>query len=118
MEMRIAISSMGGGMEGEVAEHFGRCPEFVIVESDGKGVKKVERVNNPYFGSHIPGAVPKFISSLGANLMITGGMGSRAVEMFESLGIKVIVGVSGRIGDVVEKYLRSELKPDDNICEH
>ncbi|MEM3556024.1 MAG: NifB/NifX family molybdenum-iron cluster-binding protein [Candidatus Micrarchaeia archaeon] len=116
--MRIAISSDGGGMEGYVSEHFGRCPEFVIVESEGKEIKKMERVDNPYFNNHIPGEVPKFISSLGVKLMITGGMGPRAIEMFESLGVEVIVGVSGKIKEVVERYLKGELKADENICRH
>jgi len=118
MAMRIAVSSTGGGMEGEVSEHFGRCPEFVIVESEGAKIIKVERADNPYFQNHVQGAVPKFISSLGVNLMITGGMGPRAIEMFNSLGIDVIFGVSGRIGDVVERYLKGGLKSDENICEH
>lgn len=116
--MRIAISCNGGGIEGEVAEHFGRCPEFVIVESEGKEIKKVEKVDNPYFHSHVPGEVPKFISSLGVNLMITGGMGRRAAEMFESLGVDIVVGASGKVKDVVEKYLNGELKPAENICSH
>lgn len=116
--MRIAVSSNGGGMDGEVAEHFGRCPEFVIVESEGKEVKKMERVDNPYFKNHIPREVPKFISSLGVEVMITGGMGPRAIETFKSFGIEVIVGVNGRIKEVVERYLKGELKADENLCRH
>jgi predicted Fe-Mo cluster-binding NifX family protein len=116
--MRIALSSSGGGIEGEVAEHFGRCPEFVIVESKGGEIIKVERVDNPYFQNHVQGAVPKFISSLHVDLMITGGMGSRALAMFESLGIKIIFGIQGRIKDAVEKYLKGELKADENVCKH
>ncbi|MFH1448386.1 MAG: NifB/NifX family molybdenum-iron cluster-binding protein [Candidatus Micrarchaeota archaeon] len=116
--MKIAVSSNGGGAGGEISGHFGRCPEFVIFDCENTGIIGVEQVQNPYFKEHVPDAVPKFISSLNADVMIAGGMGPRAVEIFGSMGIKVVLGTSGNIKKAVEAYLSGELVPDENTCTH
>ena len=45
----------------------------------------------------------------GANVMLAGGMGRRAVEFFEQLGIEPVSGASGTVRQAVEKYLGGEL---------
>ena len=83
--MRIAFSCDDDrGLEGVVAHHFGRCPYYTFVEMDDGQVKRVEVTPNPYYGQHAPGVVPAFINSRGADVMITGGMGARAVAFSSS----------------------------------
>ncbi len=115
--MRIAVSSKGGE-NAEVSDHFGRCPEFLVFDCKNRNIVEVEHVSNPYFKNHVPGAVPGFISSLKADVMIAGGMGPRAVEMFSSAGIKVVLGASGDIKQTVEAYLSGDLIQDENACKH
>ena len=113
--MKIAVSSEG---DGNVAEHFGRCPEFALFEAkDGKIVSQ-KNVKNPYYENHVPGAVPKFIESLGADVLITKGIGPSAIELFGSLGIKVIFGVGGDAKKAAESYLSGKLKETGNSCSH
>lgn len=116
--MKIAITSEGNGMDGNVAEHFGRCPEYVFVEIEEKKVKSSESVPNPYFKKHVPGAVPKFIKENNADVIITGGCGPMAVNLFKELNIKLIVGASGKISDVVSDYLGGKLETEGNACSH
>ncbi|MFH1285402.1 MAG: NifB/NifX family molybdenum-iron cluster-binding protein [Candidatus Micrarchaeota archaeon] len=116
--MKIVVSCQGGGADGRVSEHFGRCPEFVVVVIEGKNVRKLEAVKNPYYENHVPGAVPKFISSLNADVLITGGIGPHALELFEEFGVKVVTGASGKIKEAVESFLRGELPSLENQCEH
>jgi predicted Fe-Mo cluster-binding NifX family protein len=52
--------------------------------------------------------VPQFIRDLGANAIIAGGMGQRAIDMFQSLGIGVATGATGTIAAVVADYLRGK----------
>jgi predicted Fe-Mo cluster-binding NifX family protein len=55
----------------------------------------------------------------GVNLIIAGGMGSRAQELFAEKGIKVVVGVSSDAPEnVVENYLKGVLSSGENICDH
>ena len=65
LNMRYAISTEDNkGLEGNVSQHFGRCPYFVIVDLENEAVKEVKVVDNPYFAGHGPGQVPEFIASL------------------------------------------------------
>jgi len=114
--VKVVVTS-NGGIKGKAADHFGRCRDFVIFDIEGKEIKKSEVVKNPYFEKHIPGAVPKFISSQKANVVITVGAGPMAVEMLKSMGIKVIFA-NGKVEEVVDEFLKGNLKDEDNSCSH
>jgi predicted Fe-Mo cluster-binding NifX family protein len=109
--MRVAVSADNKqGLDSVVSPHFGRCPHFVLVDLDGQAVGEVQDVDNPFFGNHQPGQVPSFIASLGANVMLTGGMGGRAILFFEQYGIEGVTGAHGTVRQSVERYLGGELK--------
>jgi predicted Fe-Mo cluster-binding NifX family protein len=109
--MRIAISADNrDGLDSVVSPHFGRCPYYILVDVDGHEVKAVNAVENPYYGQHSPGVVPSFIHSQGVNVMLTGGMGGRAIAFFEQLGIEAVSGASGTVRRALELYLGGELR--------
>ena len=87
------------GLDGEVSAHFGRCPYYVLVEANGNTVAGSRVVANPYVDLHRPGVVPRFIRDLGTNVIIAGGMGPRAIEMFHGFGIDVATGATGSVDD-------------------
>ncbi len=102
----IAVASEDDrGLEGEVSAHFGRCPYYTLVRVDGREIRDVRVATNPNFDSHQPGAMPVFIRDLGANVILAGGMGPRAVQMFQHFGIEVATGAIGRVGAVLDAYL-------------
>jgi len=105
------------GLEGEVSAHFGRCPYYTMVEVVDKKITDSKIVKNPHFGAHAPGVMPKFIHSLGADVILAGGMGPQAINMFQNFGIDVVTGGVGRVGAVVEAYLDGRLK-GIVACEH
>jgi predicted Fe-Mo cluster-binding NifX family protein len=74
-------------------------------------------MDNPYFGNHVPGKVPEFIHSQKADVMIAGGMGPRAIEFFDGYGIEAVTGAFGKIKDVLQAYLRGELR-GAGACHH
>ena len=107
--MRIAISTDGD----IVSPHFGRCPSFTIIDiEDGEVVRK-ETVNNP---GHQPGFIPQFLHQQGVQYIICGGMGMRATGFFDELGIQTIVGISGRIDEVIEKLQKGTLEGGESLC--
>ncbi|MBW1881772.1 MAG: NifB/NifX family molybdenum-iron cluster-binding protein [Deltaproteobacteria bacterium] len=106
----IAISSDDDrGLDALVNAHFGRCPHFTLVRVDGGEVLEVEVVENPHFKRHRPGEVPSFVHDLGADIVLSGGMGPRAVSLFHSHGIDVATGASGTVGEVLRAYLDGTL---------
>jgi predicted Fe-Mo cluster-binding NifX family protein len=109
--MRIAISADDrDGLDSVVSPHFGRCPYYILVDVDGHEVKAVNAIENPYYGQHSPGVVPSFIHSQGVNVMLTGGMGGRAIAFFEQLGVEAVSGASGTVRRALELYLGGELR--------
>lgn len=109
--MRIAISANDNkGLDSLISAHFGRCPFFVLVDVEGQEVKEVNEVENPFYGNHMPGQVPAFIHSQGADVMLAGGMGRRAVGFFEQYGIEAATGASGTVRQALQGYLGGELQ--------
>ncbi|MDX9831061.1 MAG: NifB/NifX family molybdenum-iron cluster-binding protein [Anaerolineae bacterium] len=109
--MRIAVSADNNeGLNSTVSPHFGRCPHFVLVDVEDQEIRDVQSVDNPYYGNHQPGQVPGFIASHGANVMLTGGMGGRAIMFFQEYGIEGVTGAYGTVKQAVEHYLGGQLK--------
>ena len=107
--MRVAISTDGD----DVSAHFGRCPIFTILDiKDGKVVKR-ESVENP---GHEPGFIPQFLHERGVECIIAGGMGQRATGFFGEFGIQAIVGISGKIDEVIENLAQGKLKGGESLC--
>ncbi|RKX69501.1 dinitrogenase iron-molybdenum cofactor [candidate division WOR-3 bacterium] len=107
--MKAAIATEGS----RVAQHFGRCPHFTIVEIEGGSVISQERVVNPRAG---PGSLPQFLKSQGIGLIICGGMGERAQVFFKQMGIDIILGVTGTIDEVVDNLTAGKLSGGKSLC--
>ncbi len=108
--MRIAISSeQKKGLDSMVAQHFGHCPFFVLVDVEGTEVQAVSEVANPFVTAHQPGQIPGFIREQNADVMLSGGMGGRAIQFFEQYGIDVATGARGTVRDTLESYFGGKL---------
>ena len=107
--MRIAIASEGKN----VTEHFGHCVTFLIYDVENGKIIKEESLPNP---GHKPGFLPNYLADRGVNVIISGGMGGGAVDIFNERNVEVIVGASGDAKAAVEKYLKGELKTTGSIC--
>lgn len=107
--MKIAVASMGN----VVAGHFGHCENFNIFDVENNAIVKHESIANP---GHKPGFLPNFLGDLGVNVIIAGGMGEGAVNIFNMRNIEVIMGATGVAQEAVERYLRGELKSTGSIC--
>ncbi len=110
--MKIAISTDGT----QVAFHFGRCPEYTIIEIEDGKITKRETIPTP---EHQPSFLPGFLANLGVNTIITGGMGRRAHPLFAEHKIETILGAAGRpIDQVVDEFIAGKLISGGNSCEH
>jgi predicted Fe-Mo cluster-binding NifX family protein len=107
--LKIAISTDSGS----VSAHFGRAPEFTFITIDNNQVIEKKVLPNP---GHTVGSIPQFVHQQGANYMIAGGMGRRAETFFNQYGIEVIVGVSGKIDDVVKRIINGTLEGGESLC--
>ena len=112
--MRIAIPLA----DGRLAMHFGHCERFALldVDQDTKNILHREDVEAP---PHQPGLLPPWLAERGANLIIAGGMGQRAQQLFEYQGIRVVVGAPAEAPEsIVKDYLAGTLQSGVNFCDH
>lgn len=109
--MKIAVATENSA----VAAHFGHCPEYTLVEvSDGKIIDQ-KVIPNP---GHEPGFLPGYLARQGVTCIIAGGMGGRAQNLFAEEKIETFVGISGPVKQVVEDYLKGNLKSGVSMCNH
>lgn len=112
--MRIAIPLAAG----RLAMHFGHCEQFALVDVDesAQNATGTELTTSP---PHQPGMLPRWLHEQGANVIIAGGMGQRAQQLFAQHGIRVIVGAPAETPEkLVSAYLDGTLQPGPNVCDH
>lgn len=112
--MRVAIPVS----KGVLSQHFGDSPEFALVDVDRDNgvILKQTKVPAP---PHQPGLLPKWLAEKGVNLVMTCGIGNKAMKVFENKGIGVVVGCSPEEPEtIVKEYLARELTTKENPCDH
>ena len=111
-QMRIAIPCA----EGRLAMHFGHCREFALVDMQDSEVSGIRYETPP---PHEPGVLPKWLHEQGADVIVAGGMGQRAVALFDQAGITVVVGApSLEPQEIARQYVAGTLASGGNICDH
>jgi predicted Fe-Mo cluster-binding NifX family protein len=102
--------------EGKLTAHFGHCQEFVLIEVADNEIKNKETLIPP---PHEPGVLPRWLHEMGTDVIIAGGMGARALDLFAQNGIKVVTGATASTPeDLVESYLDNTLEAGANVCDH
>jgi len=112
--MRIAIPLTGG----KLSPHFGHCERFALLDVDeaDRRILGQEEIEAP---PHEPGRLPAWLAERGATLILAGGMGQRARDLFVRQGIDVVVGApSGTAEELAARYLAGQLQTGDNLCDH
>lgn len=107
--MIIAVASE----QTRVTEHFGHCVNFNLYHVKEGKIVLHESIANP---GHHPGFLPNYLHDLGVEVIISGGMGSGAIDIFNEKDIEVIVGATGEAQVAVEAYLKGELKSTGSVC--
>jgi predicted Fe-Mo cluster-binding NifX family protein len=113
-QMRIAIPLAND----RLTMHFGHCERFALVDVDTaqKKILKREDIDAP---PHQPGLLPPWLEERGAKMIIAGGMGQRAQELFAQRGIQVVVGAPAKTPeDLIGNYLAGTLQLGENGCDH
>lgn len=98
-------------LQAQVSAHFGKCPFYTIIEIEENNPGLVYTLENPYFEQgHQPGQLPNFLHEQGIDVIISGGMGQRAVGFFSQFGIEVITGAEGTVQETLDAYLEGNIE--------
>ena len=112
MNIKFAVPTVNG----KLTAHFGHCEAFAIIETQDNNIISEDFVSPPV---HEPGVYPKFLASQGVKIIIAGGMGQKAQNLFAQNNIEVCVGVNAETPKkLVEQYLNNKLQTGQNLCDH
>ncbi len=112
MNRKFAIPTVGGLS----CAHFGHCESFAVLEVEGSDITREIFLTPPV---HQPGTYPRFLADQGVSVVIAGGMGAMAREIFRQNDIEVFMGVAeDEPRTLVEKFLQDELATGENLCDH
>ena len=82
MTRKIAVPISNGKLDG----HFGHCQQFAMVQVEEKKITEITHLDAP---PHQPGLLPPWLAERGATDIIAGGMGQRAIDLFNERSINV-----------------------------
>jgi predicted Fe-Mo cluster-binding NifX family protein len=101
---------------GKLTAHFGHCQQFALIEVQDNQILNNEVLVPP---PHEPGVLPRWLGELGANVIIAGGMGQRAIGLFQEQNIDVVTGAPAMEPEsLVRQYLDKTLLTGSNACDH
>jgi predicted Fe-Mo cluster-binding NifX family protein len=109
--MRIAFPSKStGGPDDLIAVDFVKAKfyTFVDVDMEKKEIGDFEVVEIPFEPGE-PGDVALFLKEHEGEMFILKEMHPILKDFFSRMGIKVLTGISGKIGDVLEAFLKGEI---------
>ncbi|MEJ5363983.1 MAG: iron-sulfur cluster carrier protein MrpORP [Desulfosoma sp.] len=110
--LRIAVPTA----DGKLCNHFGHCEKFVLVDVRDSQIQNHTEVTPP---PHEPGLLPRWLADQGVGMVIAGGMGQRAIGLFEERGIRVLTGApADDPRNLVRRYLEGTLECGANVCDH
>jgi len=111
--MKICVSASSDSLDSNVDSRFGRCPYFVIVDSETMEFSAITNDStNAAHGAGIQAA--QTVANMGAKVVITGNVGPNAFNVLSATGIKIVTGASGSVKEAVEKYKSGQLKETGN----
>ncbi len=112
MNKKIAIPTSKGILDA----HFGHCKQFAMVEIEDQQIKGTTYLDAP---PHEPGLLPPWLAERGATDIIAGGMGQRAIQLFNERGVNVFVGAPKFTPEeIVIGFLNETLTFSANYCDH
>jgi len=112
MNRKIAIPMENGVL----CAHFGHCQQFAIVDVVDGVITDVKEITPP---EHVPGLYPRWVAEFGVTDVIGGGMGQKAIDLFNQQNINAFVGAPIKSArELVSDFIENKLTLTANYCNH
>jgi len=108
--LKVAVSATGGSPESTVDPRFGRCPYYVIMDTE---TMTSEGLSNTSMGAPSGAGIgaAQIVAGKGVEAVLTGAVGPNASAVLSQAGIKIVSGVKGTVREAVESYKSGSLQP-------
>lgn len=104
------------GLDSTVAEHFGRCKTYTFLDEKGNVIEIISNTSEHMGGTGLP---PELMKKHGADILLCGGLGPRALDLCKQLGIDVYVCQARTPKEIFELWKNKKIKRADfgDVCE-
>jgi len=101
-----------------VSAHFGRAPYFAWFELESGNI--VDRGVAPNDSSHFggQGMPPERMMAMGAEVVISSGMGIKAIQMFQSSTVAVLQAINESTEQSIQDFFNGKLRELTEGCLH
>ena len=106
--MKVAVSSIGTTPEDSVDPRFGRCANFVIVDTDHMTWESI-RNDAVTLGGGAGIQAAQTVASRGVSAVITGNVGPNAVRTLAAAGVDVYTRGEGTVAEAVKAFKEGKL---------
>jgi len=107
--VKLAVSAKGKGPGAEVDQRFGRCPYFVVVDSEsGEEIETIVNDNVDSAGGAGPQSA-QLLSKHNVDAVATGNVGPNAVNALKAAKIKVYTGAAGTVESTIKSFKEGQL---------
>ena len=87
--MKIGVAAMGETLDAQVSGQFGRCPYFVVIDSETLACTASENPGKDMPGGAGPAAVQALADS-GVEVAVAGKFGPKAEQALKAAGIRYV----------------------------
>lgn len=102
--------------DGQLDGHFGHCKYFALIDANDDQILSEKIITPP---PHEPGVLPKWLADKGVTHVLAGGMGNRAIRLFNLNNIDVFVGAPKmQARDLVAGFMDNSIEFSANYCDH
>lgn len=102
--------------KGILDSHFGHCKFFALLQVEDENVVSEELLTPP---PHEPGVLPKWLAEKGVTDVLAGGMGHKAIQIFNYNDVNVFVGAPKLSAkDLAIGFLEKSIDFSANYCDH
>jgi len=106
--MKITIPTIDDlGLESQVSGHFGQANFFVTVDTETKDVEVTTNTGEHHGGGRTPAQI---VAEAGGQVVLCGGLGRRAVRVFQEAGVAVFMGAQGTVESALQAYDMGKLE--------
>jgi predicted Fe-Mo cluster-binding NifX family protein len=106
--LKIAVSSRGKTLDAQLDPRFGRCPYFVLVNSDTLHFEVLENLGAEAMGGAGIQAAQSLVDKE-VQAVIAGNVGPKAYQTLSAAGVEITVGASGTVRDAILEFNRGSL---------
>ena len=117
--MKIAVTAKGKTLDDQVDPRFGRCPYFLVVDTDTMDFEALEN-SNAVLGGGAGIQSGQLMAEHDVKVVLTGNCGPNAFQTLGAADIQVIVGVGGIVRQAVGQFTSGALSSasDPNVASH